>query len=551
MATNKKIASALMLLLCIGFNFKTQAQLKYWVKFNNKNGTPYTLTNPSAFLGPESIHRRTVFNIPYDATDLPVNPGYITQVDNLANVTVVYTSKWLNGVVVSIPSTTVLASINTLTFVNNTTVVNKYHLDLPTPSVQQNNVQQQYNSRTSETLISGTYNYGGSAKQNHELNVDCLHNMGFRGAGILIAVMDVGFRDVDVNPLFDTLRAYNNIRGTRDFVNGGTNVYNSGDHGAEVLSIIAANKPGVIIGSAPMAAYWLLRTEDENSEHIVEEYNWIRGAEFADSVGARILTTSLGYTTFDNSSPGTQTSELDGRTAPMSIAATMAARKGMFVANAAGNEGSNSWHYIGVPADADSICTVGAIDSLSVVAPFSSVGPTFDGRIKPDLVARGWNTWFGKPNGQCEFGNGTSFATPLLAGAVACFMQSHVDYSSMLVLDTLKHTASNASSPNNSRGWGTPNICSFPVGLFEIKADQANFSVFPNPFNTLITIDLNNISYKINSIQLVDIMGKVMATELPKSNTFKINFSTAELPNGVYFVKVNTSAGTMTKKIIK
>jgi len=259
----------------------------------------------------------------------------------------------------------------------------------------------------------------------------------------------------------------------------------------------------------------------------------------------------LGYTKFDNDQPSTSPAILDGRTAPMSIAATMASRKGIFVVTAAGNDGDKTWHYIGVPADADSVCTVGAVNNVSVVAGFSSVGPTADGRIKPDLVAQGVSTWISNAAGICQAGDGTSFATPVMAGAVACFMLAHKDYSNMLILDTLKHTASRASNPNNSIGWGLPNLCAFPVGIFEQKNDLADFSVYPNPFNNLITMDLKQVSYRINSVTITDLLGKTILTEIPKSSESKLSLSTGELSGGVYFVRLNTSAGTMTKKIIK
>lgn len=551
MATNKKIIPALLAFFISALGLNLNAQLKYWVKFKDKNGTPYSLSNPSAFLTSESIWRRTAFNIPFDFTDLPVTPSYISQVDNITDVTVLYASKWLNGVVVSITNTTVLTAINALPFVLNSNQVNKYRLSDPELLVPETPVQTAARPQEVKNTASA-YNYGRSYWQNHQLNVDCLHDVGLRGQGIIIAVLDNGFHNVDIIPVFDSLRSYGNIKGTRDFVNGGTNVYNSGDHGTMVLSCMGANQPGLIVGSAPMASYWLLRTEEDNSEKISEEYNWIRGAEFADSVGARILTTSLGYTTFDNPSQNHTISQLDGRTAPMSIAANIAARKNIFVINAAGNgNGSGTWNYIGVPADADSICTVGAIDSLNIVTSFSSIGPTADGRIKPDLVARGGNTWVTMVNGQCAAGNGTSFSTPVLAGAVACMMLAHQSYSSMLLLDTLKHTASNAASPNNSIGWGKPNLCAIPVGIFEVKINAPEFSVFPNPFNNLVTINLNTVNYKVNSIQLVDVFGHVLRSESPKTTEAKINFNTGDLAAGVYFIKLNTSAGTGTKKIIK
>jgi len=517
MVMNKKIISVLFLLYFTFSGFHAFPQVKYWVNLKDKTGTPYTTANPSAFLTPQSILRRTTYNIAVNASDLPVNPSYITQIENVPNVTVMYASKWLNGVVVSIPdrtlAVTALSTIKTFSFVLDTTRVKKYHLSYNEP-VNVNPQSDVTFGRASTTTSSG-YNYGGSYWQNQQLNVICLHEQGYRGQGMTIAVLDVGFINADTFYGFDSLRNSGRILGTRDFDNGFSHAYYGGGHGTGVLSCMAGNVPGKMLGSAPLANYWLLKTEDGPSETVSEEYNWIRGAEFADSVGADILTTSLGYTEFDDPSQNHSYSTLTGRKAPMSIAATMAARKGLFVLNAAGNEGTTSWHYISVPGDADSICTVGAIDTLNNVADFSSVGPTFDKRIKPDLVARGLNSWITDGVSSGFPASGTSFATPILAGAVACFWQAHRSYNNMKVLDTLKKGADNHCSPNNSRGWGLPKMCpdlitvkskavldrrnnhaGIKVKFVAVSASAQSDSVFTNADGTY-SINLNPGTYKL------------------------------------------------------
>jgi len=461
MDLNKRLSLPIFLVSFFLSTLSSFAQVKYWVKLTDKNGTPYSVSTPSAFLSPQAISRRAMYNIPLDQTDLPVTPSYIAQIENVANVTVVYASKWLNGVVVSVPNRTLaltaLSTIHNFPFVTDTLRVKRMKLNKPLPSEFIPGNEASLKPTSSSTL--STYNYGGSYWQNQQLNVICLHEQGYRGQGMTIAVMDAGFINVDTYSVFDSLRNNGGILGTRDFVNGAANAYYGSRHGTMVLSCMAGNKPGRILGSAPLAKYWLLRTEDESSETITEEYNWIRGAEFADSAGADILTTSLGYTDFNISSQNHTYATLNGKTAPMSIAATMASRKGMFVLNAAGNEGQSSWRYISVAADADSICAVGAIDSLENVAGFSSVGPTPDGRIKPDLVARGSGAWVSDGIYDGFPGNGTSFATPILAGAVACFWQANKTINNHVVMDRLKKSASNACKPNNSGGWGLPKVC--------------------------------------------------------------------------------------------
>ena len=280
MAMNK---NKLFLVLCFfGLLSSFNAQIKYWVKLNNKNGTPYTISNPSAFLTPAAVQRRVTYNIPIHPTDLPVTPSYVSQIDAVPNVTVLYVSKWLNGVVVSVTNTTAINAINAFTFVATTGIVNKYKLDMP-------DVEQPafVGNQEMRSASSATFNYGGSYWQTKQLNLDCLHGQGFRGQGMTIAVLDAGFLNANINPVFDSLFNRGGVLGTRDFVSGGTNVYNDDSHGTMVLSCMAAIKPNVILGSAPRANYWLLRTEDASTEKIVEEYNWIRGAEFADSVGAQ------------------------------------------------------------------------------------------------------------------------------------------------------------------------------------------------------------------------------------------------------------------------
>ncbi|MCW3077407.1 MAG: peptidase [Bacteroidetes bacterium] len=542
---NKKLIITVLAFVLSSLTIRLNAQTKYWIKFKNKTGTPYNVSNPSAFLTAKSVLRRTTYNIPVDATDLPVTPSYITQVDNVAGVTLLYVSKWMNGAVISTTSTAALATINSFSFVLSSNPVNRVVVSIP-----KNEIPEQV--LTNKTAVSTTtFNYGGSYWQNKQLGVDCIHSAGFRGQGMTIAVLDDGFNNADINVVFDSLRNRGGILGTRDFVVGGNSVYEDDQHGAMVLSCMAAIKPNLIMGSAPRADYWLLRTEDANSETPSEEYNWIRGAEFADSVGADILTTSLGYSQFDNPSEDHTFADLDGKTADMSKAATMAARKGMFVLNAAGNGGGSAWPKISIPADADSICTVGAIDTLNNVAGFSSVGPTADGRIKPDLVARGLNSCVSDPSGAVIHSSGTSFATPILAGAVACFWQAHKTWNNMKILDTLKKTANNALSPNNQRGWGLPNMCSVAVGVKENTALNFNYSVYPNPFTSVLSIALSSYSDKAIYAEVFTITGLLVKRFEFSSDKLNHQVDLSGITSGIYFLKLGGSHGSMVKKIVK
>jgi hypothetical protein len=541
-------------LVCFSLNVLSgpAPKVKYWIQLKNKTGTPYTINNPSVFLTPQSISRRTTYNIPVNQTDLPVTPAYIQQIEAINHVQVLYASKWLNSLVISVDSSAVamqaLSAIKSLSFVLDTTKAKKMKLN-KFPSINQFDLASR---ELNESNISAKYKYGMGTGQAYQLEVQCLHETGYRGQGMVIAVCDVGFNDVNTGSMFDSIRNSNGILGTRDFVAGGTNAYQGGSHGTMVFTCLAANSPGIMIGTAPKAKYWLFRTEDGGSETLVEEYNWVRAAEFADSVGVDMITTSLGYTTFDNPAQNHTYATLNGRTAPMSIAANLAARKGIFVLNAAGNEGTSNWKYISVPADADSICTVGAVDTTGAVAAFSSVGPTADGRIKPDLQACGVRAWVSSDGSNIFPGNGTSFATPVLAGAVACFWQKNRSFNNIRILDTLKKGASNGKTPNNIRGWGIPKLCN---GITSINTIQANtnfdFNAYASQSEGVIKINFTNKVIEAFQITIRDITGKIILTNYYTTNESQIELSDINLVPGLYLIQVQTSKGVKTKKLLK
>jgi hypothetical protein len=525
---------------------------KYWVKFTDKNGTPYSVSTPSAYLSSKAIQRRTNQGIAIDQTDLPVTPSYVSQVDAVSGVTVLYRSKWLNGIVITVSNTVALSSINSFSFVSSTGPVNRYKISMPFVDHQ----PETENAQAKNAATTNSY-YGPGWWQSKMMGVDCLHYFDFKGQGMTIAVLDAGFFNVHTSSIYDSLFLQNRLLGTRDFVTGDTMVFEDNYHGAAVLSTMAAYKQGVMVGTAPKANYWLLRTEDVFSETISEEYNWIRGAEFADSVGADICTTSLGYTTFDGGLNNHSYSQLDGKTAPMSIASTMAARKGMIVVNAAGNEGCGSpggcWYYVGVPADADSIISVGAVDSLKNKAGFSSFGPTSDGRIKPDLSARGLAAYV--CNGGCFYGNGTSFAAPILSGGVACLWQCKKFATNFQIMNALKSAGSNSATPNNMVGWGVPDMCSLLTStILTVTGENEigpRFSVYPNPFTSELQIKLSKNMSDI-SLRIYDVLGKEVLSKYVKNETSSVYISDLKnFDSGVYFINISSGTYNSTQKIIR
>jgi len=546
MESNKIKKIILAFFVCFTFNsLQSQTFTKYWVKFKNKNGSPYSISNPSAFLSAKSIARRTNQGIAVDLTDIPVNQTYINQV-NATGAQVLQRSKWMNAAVVNVSSPAQLSAINSLTCVLSTSPVAKLYKTTSDESIKP--VANSLKSSSSTTA----YNYGQSFTQANQIGADCMHNKGYRGQNVLIAMIDAGFFEVDVNPVFDSLRNEGRLMGTRDFVQGNSSVYEDNLHGANCLSLMTGNAPGQLIGTAPKAKYWLLRSEDAATEKIIEENYWVVAAEFADSLGADITTTSLGYTTFDISSQDHVYSDLDGKTSVASIAATMAVRKGIFVLNAAGNEGNGPWTYVGVPADADSICTVGSVNGSGVHSGFSSVGPTADGRIKPDLSSMGEGSYVCSPGFNFGSGNGTSYATPILAGAVACLMQANPTKTNMQILQALKSSASKSTTPDNDYGWGIPDMCMADALLNSVSVNElekiTDFNLFPNPAQHFINFSLNQ---KPESVQLKDVLGKeleVTHTEV-QSNQYKIQFN--NLSKGVYFISIKTTEGLINSKFIK
>ena len=546
MATNKIKTIILAIIVCFAINsLNAQTFTKYWVKFKNKNGSPYSISNPSAFLSAKSIARRTNQGIAVDLTDIPVNQTYINQV-NATGAQVLQRSKWLNAAVVNVSSSAQLTAINSLTCVLSTSPVAKLYKTTPDEPIKP-----VANSLKTSNTSTG-YNYGPSFTQANQIGADCMHNKGYRGQNILIAMIDAGFFEADVNPVFDSLRTEGRLMGTRDFVQGNLSVYEDNLHGANCLSLMTGNAPGQLIGTAPKAKYWLLRSEDAATEKIIEENYWVVAAEFADSVGVDMTTTSLGYTTFDIASQNHTYSDLDGRTSVASIAATMASRKGIFVLNAAGNEGGGSWNYIGVPADADSICTVGSVNGSGVHSGFSSVGPTADGRIKPDLSSMGEGSYVCSPGFNFGSGNGTSYATPILAGAVACLIQANPTKTNMQILQALKSSASKSTNPDNDYGWGIPNVCVAnallnPVSVNELES-LTGFNLYPNPAQNFINFSLNQTP---ELVQLTDVLGKEIDVAYSEINSNQYKIQLNNLPKGVYFISIKTTEGLINTKFVK
>ena len=478
-----------LLLLLIASTGLTHAQFsRYIVQFTDKKGTPYTLTNPSAYLSFKALTRRANQKLTIDSTDLPVNPAYIESIRNIPNVTVINASKWLNQVCIKTTDPNALTAINALPFVKQTNTVaarvgrNSLTDELADESRELPVVVKETRGQTGAASL----DYGQMYNQIHIHNGDVLHRLGFSGRAMTIAILDAGFRNYLTNPAFDSVRLQNRVLGTWDYISDNASVNEDDVHGASVFSLMASNRPGVLVGSAPHASYWLLKTEDSGSEYPIEEQYWAVAAEFADSAGVDMISTSLGYADFDNSIFNHSYAQRNGKTAMITIAANMAAKKGILVVVAAGNSGALSGEakYIAVPADADSVFTIGSININGNIANTSSWGPNSAGLLKPNVVSVGAGAVIASSTtGNPTTGSGTSFACPLMAGLVACFWEAYPELTNMQIMDVIQQSADKHASPDFRFGHGIPD---FKKAVVQLTKQNATASTSLN--NCIVSI---------------------------------------------------------------
>ncbi len=425
----------------------------YRYELKDKTPTQYSLEKPQRFLSQKSLERRKRQGLSVDSTDLPVCKQYIKQFYK-KNVQIIGTSRWQNTVLAQSSDSFLLASLDTLSIVKKATCVFISPDSIDQPGDIRWNVHEDFNRWDSVKNDP----YGMARQQIEMLNGIFLHEIGYRGKGITIAIMDGGFQNYKRIPAFQSAH----ILGTRDFVwsqhNQDISNFESIDHGTKVLSEMAAYAPEITIGTAPDASYWLLRCEDPLTEQPIEEDYWTMAAEMADSVGADIINSSLGYYAFDGGRGNYRLQDLDGQTAFISRSASLLAQKGIILCNSAGNSGMGQWKKITVPADAPNILTVGAIDRNKKLAAFSSIGPTQDGRTKPDIVALGAPAVLISGRGTLVHDMGTSFSTPLICGLVACLWQALPDKTAYEIIDIVRQSASQYYESTNILGYGIPDF---------------------------------------------------------------------------------------------
>jgi subtilisin family serine protease len=514
------------LMFCACFSGYSQETFMYRLILKDKGNPPFSTEQPESFLSGKSILRRAKQGLPVDSIDLPIDPAYLQAIAH-TGADIRACSKWVKTVVVHIPDLSLVATLNELPFVD--TLYGVWRGSLPQQVVFSNT-----DPASPNTLNSNPDNYGEGFIQIGLNNGQRLHDAGFHGRGMTIAVIDGGFANVDRIDCFDSRR----IKGVKDFNHEANDPLRGIDHGTKVLSCMLSDKPGTLIGTAPEADYYLLRTEVDDEEYPVEEDYWVAALEYADSIGVDIVTSSLGYADFDDSSMDHTHGQLDGQSIPVSVAANLAASRGILLFNSAGNEGDGQWKKIMFPGDARNILTIGAVSSDSVRSYFSSEGPTADGRVKPDLMAMGTTAVVMDSNGQTTRRNGTSYATPILAGLGACLWQALPDLTALDVVALLRETAHAFSQPDSLMGYGIADVYKAythsQTGLKPIGTDDAaGFSIHPRDNRLYLNPDQSPHRSRL----LLDIYSGVGVKWLSVS-TAASSIDVAFLPRGVYIARL-------------
>ena len=528
------------------FVFDGKAQSYYWVGFTDKNNSEFSLSDPGKYLSERAIQRRQRQQIAIDSLDLPVNKNYIDEVQALG-AELLHSSKWLNGITVKATSDSFQYKVLQLSFVKEIQLTKK---------IGTKSAYNKWSTESeSETVPIDTSYYGPSVSQVSTLNGQFLHNHGYRGLGMHIAILDGGFLNVDIYPAFDSLRANGQILGTKDFVNPQSNIYATNYHGMSVLSCMGGNIPGQLIGTAPEASYWLLRSEDTGTENLIEEDNWVAAAEFADSVGCDVINSSLGYSTFDDPAMNHTYAEMDGKTTRATRGANIAAKRGMLVFVSAGNEGNKSWRYISAPSDGENVIGVGAMNKDTIAASFSSYGPAYGGQTKPNVSAIGWNTYMQLSNGTLGYANGTSFSSPVMAGMAACFWQSVRHVPAAEIKKTIEKFSHLYTNPHSQLGFGVPDFerawkFYFPLGIADLD-ESVDWLVYPNPVIDELVLQKKSTHSGKTDVAIFSTDGKLHLQKTFFDGNRIVIDGLRQLPVGLFVLKISSESKTESFKLSK
>jgi serine protease AprX len=516
----------------------------YWVKLKDKQGTTFQISHPEAFLSQRSISRRIKQQIAIDETDLPVSTVYLDTLRK-RGLEVVHTSKWLNGATVR-TDTTLIKTIAILPFVQS--------VQLTKPANVIKSARLKFNEPEENSDISPA-NYGNAWNQLSQLNGQYLHNKGFRGKGIQIAVLDAGFWHVNVIDAFDSLRNSNRILRIHDFVDPKSDIYQQNYHGMSVLSCMGANISGMV-GTSPDASFYLFRSEDDYSEYLIEEDNWVAAAELADSLGVDVINSSLGYNEFNDPKMNHTYSDMNGKKTRVTQGANMAFQKGILVFTSAGNEGNNAWKYIIAPSDGENVIGVAAVDKNGIRVSFSSLGPAFGGAIKPNVAAMGSLTYLETSNGVLGFSSGTSFSSPVLAGMGACLLQANPNANVKQVKLAIEQSASQYSKPDSLLGYGIPDFQKADLilkstGIINLET-ASSWLVSPNPFTDYIFIrKLDTARFENCRISIYSLQGISLWESTFNSTETILLKNLGNLPKGFLILNIVSGNKKEQFKLIK
>ncbi len=555
------VNSRLLFVTLVFFSFFAEAQSRYMVFFTDKSNTPYSISSPEAYLSERSLERRAHHDVAVSEQDLPVDPAYLSGITS-AGAEVYFTTKWMNGALV-VMQPELVSTIEGIEYVSAVELVGQGNV-LSDQKVSYS-VASEFDD---DVLVLAT-----SGVQNEMLGADDLRTRGATGKGIFVAVFDGGFNGVLNNTAFENIHLNNQILASLDFVENSDNPYQEkyGTHGTRVLSCIAGLYKDEFTGTAIGVDLILAKTEEGPTEYPIEMYNWLFAAEYADSAGVDIINSSLGYVDFDSPFESwTYTFEdLDGQTSVVTKAANWVSERGVLVVNSAGNSGSDDdssdgstlqsclddggWCRINTPSDSPYVLAVGAVESDGETrATFSSFGPSFDGRTKPDVSAMGALTSVANNTGLIIQNSGTSFSSPLMAGFAASLWQAYPELTNAELRAVLRNSGHLNMEPNNELGYGVPRFLEITGELgppyLLITEGLEGVEVYPNPFKNGLTIE--NLNGRTMHYDLMDSQGRVINSGIVYSSGGHIEIDDA-LQQGLYFLVLKSDGFSETVKLLK
>lgn len=539
-----KLMKMFLFLLLVSGSVSAQEN-RYMIFFKDKTGIPQTLSKPIEFLSEKAIQRRLNQNIEINDLDLPVKKAYVQAVRNEGARTF-FTTRWLNAVLVE-------CQVSLLPALGNLPFVDRLEYVAPGTKLQPGGGRRSFNLRRKSNEIGVE-----TETQLQMIGIDRMHGEDHKGQGITIAILDSGFPGVNEAQAFQHIFSDGRFadKVSYDYVHNTNDVFRYDDHGTEVLSVIAGEIPDAYTGGAYKATFQLYVTEDVPTEYRIEEYNWLFAAEKADSAGADIIHSSLGYYDFDDASMNYSLSQMDGKTAVVTRAAQLAADRGIVVVTSAGNEGNvSSWRIVTPPGDGKDVLAIGGVNSTLQKTGSSSIGPTADNRIKPDVVALGQGVKVVKSTGQISTASGTSLSAPLVTSLAAGVLQRYPDLGSKELTNLLRQTASQGGNPDNLLGYGIPNFQAV-VNFRERTGQTKPFEVYPNPIrkdDTLTISPMDPDLYSSCQIELLSSQGQLLARRSAKfdwlNRTYKADMSGRAA--GVYYIRVLTEKSRYTFKVVK